>query len=89
MTATTRASARRRRVGTPTRVDPAAAAHLIRDHVAALEYALHSVRLVAGAVPGLETALALADRQAKALTQLADALHDPVKETGDLARRTK
>ena len=39
-----------------------------------LEYA---VRLAAGTAPGLEAALSLADRQAKALTHLAEVLHDP------------
>ena len=77
MTATTRAPVRPRRVVTPARSDPADVAHLIRDYVAALEYALHAVRLAAGAAPGLEADLTLADRQAKALTHLADVLHDP------------
>jgi hypothetical protein len=79
MAATTRASVHAPRTDAPDQVTPAEAAHLIRDHVTALEYALYRVRRAVGNNPDLEAALALADRQAQALTRLADVLHDPVK----------
>ena len=61
----------------PERADSPSVAHRIRDHASALANAFQILRLTAGTDPRSAEVLDMADRQAKALVELAAELHDP------------
>lgn len=64
-------------VATPDQADAPSIAHRIRDHAGALANALQLVRLTAGDDPRILNALDMADRQARALVELAAEVRDP------------
>jgi hypothetical protein len=64
------------RVAAPRRDDLAAVTREIREHLTALGFTLHAVRLAAGGGRDPSAVLDLADRQVKALAALTDELHD-------------
>jgi hypothetical protein len=61
------------------RLHSAEVIHYIRDHLGALTNALRVVRLAANNDPRMLTALDMADRQSKCLTELADRLQDQAR----------